>query len=112
MNKTQRAIRHQTIRQQFLGGDTDADNSLCLQEKSCFPEPHGNQLVLRSPPKFRQSQMVCFQGGTGRICGCHLESGTWAYAVEMALGPEPEFGRVGSETTIILNEIDMQAVMK
>ena len=110
MNKSQWAIRHQTIRQQFFGGNTNADSTAFLQGKTCFPT-HGTQPVSKSPPKFRQSQIVCFQGGTGKIRRCHLESGTWAYAVEMALGPEPEFGRVGSETTILLNEIDMQAVM-
>jgi hypothetical protein len=111
MTRTQWAIRHQTIRQQVLGGNTDTDYSLYLQGKSCFPKPHANQPVPTRPPKFRQSQMVCFQGGTGRVRRCHLKSGTWAYAVEMALGPEPESGRVGSETTILLNETDMQALM-
>jgi hypothetical protein len=111
MTRTQWAIRHQTIRQQVLGSNTDIDCSLYLQGKSCFPKTHANQPVSKSAPKFRQSQMVCFQGGTGRIRRYHMESGTWAYAVEMALGPEPESGRVGSETTILLNETDMQAVM-
>lgn len=112
MNKSQWATRHQTIRQQFFGCNTNADCTAFLQGKTCFPKPHRNQPVPTRPPKFRQLQLVCFQGGTGKIRRCHLESGTWAYAVEMALGPEPEFGRVGSETTILLNEIDMQAVMK
>ena len=87
MTRTQWAIRHQTISQQVLGGsNTDTDYTPCLQGKSCFPKPHDSQPVLKSPPKFRQSQMVCFQGGTGRIRRCHLESGIWAYVVEMALG--------------------------
>jgi len=30
------------------------------------------------------------------------ESGTWTYVVEMELGPEPDMGRVGSETMILL----------
>lgn len=110
MTKTQWAIRHQTIRQQVLGGNTDTDCTPCLQGKSCLTTL-GSQPVPTRPPKFRHSQMVCFQGGTGRIRRCHLESGTWAYAVEMALGPEPEFGRAGSETTILLNEVDLQAAM-
>ena len=110
MTRTQWAIRHQAIRQQVLGGNTDTDCTPRLKGKSCFPN-HGSQPIPKSAPKFRQSQMVCFQGGTGRIRRCHLESGKWAYTVEMALGPEPEFGRAGSETTILLNETDMQAVM-
>lgn len=55
--------------------------------------------------------MVCFPGGTGTIRRCHLESGTWAYTVEMALGPEPNLGRVGSETTILLHEADIEELM-
>ena len=55
--------------------------------------------------------MVCFLGVIGTIRSYHLESGTWAYAVEMALGPEPDVGRVGSETTILLHEADLKAVM-
>ena len=111
MTKNQWAIRHQTIRQQVLSGDTDTDYTPCLQKKSCFLKPLGSQPVAKSPPKFRQSQMVYFQGGTGRIRYCYLELGAWAYAVEMALGPEPESGRVGSEATILLDETDLQAVM-
>lgn len=110
MTRTQWAIRHQTIRQQVFGGNTDIDCTPCLKGKSCFPT-YGSQPIPKSAPKFMQSQMVCFQGGTGRICRCHLESGTWAYTVEMALGPEPDIGRVGSETTILLHEVDIQAVM-
>jgi hypothetical protein len=55
--------------------------------------------------------MVCFWGGMGTIRSYHLESGTWAYAVEMALGPEPDLGRVGSETTILLHEADIEELM-
>ncbi len=111
MISTQWAARHQTIRQQVLGVNTDTDYTPCLQGKFRFPNPNVRKTFPKSPPKFRQSQMVCFWGGMGTIRSYHLESGTWAYAVEMALGPEPESGRVGSETTILLNETDMQAVM-
>jgi len=37
------------------------------------------------------------------------ESGTWTYVVEMELGPEPDMGRVGSET-MIYSEADIHEV--
>lgn len=108
MNSTRWAIRHQTIRQQVLGSNTSIDFIPGLLGSS-LALPHLRQPVPISPPKFSQEQRVCFSGGTGTIRNCHLESGTWAYAVEMALGPEPDLGRVGSETTILLYEADLQA---
>lgn len=102
------AIRHQTIRQQVLGGNTDTDYIPYLLGKPCFPHIHVRQSVPISPPKFRQFQLVSFLGGVGTIRSRHLESGTWAYTVEMSLGMEPNVGRVGTETTIFLDEVDIQ----
>lgn len=62
-------------------------------------------------PRFGKGQRVCFVGGVGTIRSCRSESGTWAYAVEMELGPEPDMGRVGSETTILLHEADIHEIM-
>lgn len=62
-------------------------------------------------PKFSKKQRVCFVGGVGTIKNCQPESGTWTYTVEMELGPEPDMGRVGSETTILLYEVDIYEVM-
>lgn len=111
MISNQWAIRHYTIRQQVHGDNADTDYMPCLQEKRFFPHPDVRQPVLISPPKFRQSQLVSFLGGMGIVRSHHLESGTWAYAVEMSLGIEPEVGRVGTETTILLDEVDMQLGM-
>lgn len=61
-------------------------------------------------PKFSKKQKVGFVGGTGTIKNCLPESGTWTYAVEMELGPEPEMGRVGSETTVLFHETDIHQV--
>lgn len=58
-------------------------------------------------PKFSKGQMVCFVGGVGTIRSCRSESNTWTYIVEMELGPEPDMGRVGSETRILLLEPDI-----
>lgn len=74
--------------------------------------------IVRSPPTrtsielpvFHQSQRVIFIGGSGIIRSCKSESGTWNYLVEMALGAQPAFGRVGAETMLVLTEADLAAV--
>ena len=108
MISRQWAIRHQTIRKEVLGVNTDTDYAPYLLGKPCFPYPHIRQSVPISPPKFRQAQRVSFVGGIGTIRSRRLESGMWAYAVEMSLGMEPDVGRVGTETTIFLHEADIQ----
>lgn len=62
-------------------------------------------------PRFSKHQLVSFIGGIGKILNCQLDSGMWAYAVEMEMGPLPEMGRVGPETTILLYETEIQDVM-
>ncbi|MGF2034561.1 MAG: hypothetical protein RMZ43_004405 [Nostoc sp. CmiVER01] len=61
-------------------------------------------------PKFRNTQWVSFVGGEGIVRSYKPESGTWTYLIEMALGLEPDFGRVGAETMILLNEADLQTI--
>jgi hypothetical protein len=58
-------------------------------------------------PKFFKGQEVKFIGGVGTILDCHPNSGSWSYIVEMQMGQEPEMGRIGCETTILLFETDM-----
>jgi len=53
---------------------------------------------------------VIFIGGSGIIRSCKSEAGTWNYLVEMALGAQPVFGRVGAETMLVLTEADLEAV--
>lgn len=65
----------------------------------------------RTIPRFSKNQMVCFVGGAGKILYCRPESGTWTYAVEMELNPEPDISRVGSETTLLLHEAEIHSVM-
>jgi hypothetical protein len=60
-------------------------------------------------PRFNQNQTVRFVGGEGRVKQYLPDSQSWAYMVEMAMDPEPEIGRVGYETTILLMESDLQA---
>ncbi|MBD1834453.1 MULTISPECIES: hypothetical protein [Cyanophyceae] len=60
-------------------------------------------------PSFRQAQQVSFVGGEGIVRSYRPEAGTWTYLVEMALGLEPDFGRVGAETMVLLNEADLRA---
>ncbi len=59
-------------------------------------------------PKFRNTQWVSFVGGEGIVRSYKPESGTWTYLIEMVLGPEPDFGRIGAETTILLTEEDLR----
>lgn len=60
-------------------------------------------------PRFTRNQTVSFSGGVGRIKSYRPNSNqTWIYAIEMEMGPEPGFGRVGFETTILLHETEIQ----
>jgi hypothetical protein len=58
-------------------------------------------------PIFKKNQSVEFVGGIGKIKNYHSESNSWIYLVEMAMGLEPDFGRIGYETMILLPEPDM-----
>lgn len=62
-------------------------------------------------PKFSRNQVVCFVGGSGKIKNYQSHAGEWFYAIQMDMGPEPEMGRVGYETTILLDEIDIATVV-
>lgn len=59
-------------------------------------------------PKFSNTQWVSFVGGEGIVRSYKSESGRWMYLIEMALGREPDFGRVGAETMILLTEADLR----
>lgn len=63
--------------------------------------------IVTPVPRFRKGQTVKFVGGTGTVKSHHLDSSSWTYLVEMAMGPEPEMGRIGYETTLLLNESDL-----
>lgn len=65
--------------------------------------------ILMSAPIFQQTQRVRFIGGEGIVRDFKPESGDWIYDIEMALGLEPNFGRVGAETMIVLNEAELCA---
>lgn len=60
-------------------------------------------------PKFRHTQWVSFVGGEGIVRSHKTESGSWIYLIEMAMELEPNFGRVGAETMVFLNEADLRA---
>ncbi len=63
-------------------------------------------------PRFCRGQSVCFAGGEGTVQTYKFEAGSWAYHIKMAMGLEPDFGRVGYETTIVLVESELEAVEK
>ncbi len=58
-------------------------------------------------PKFCKGQKVEFLGGLGTIIQCCRNSGHWSYLVEMEMGSEPDMGRIGYETTILLFETNI-----
>jgi hypothetical protein len=60
-------------------------------------------------PVFFPAQQVSFMGGEGIVKSCRHEIGIWTYVVEMALGPKPDFGRLGPETMVIFSEADLCA---
>ena len=61
-------------------------------------------------PKFRNTEWVSFVGGEGIVRSYTPESGRWTYLIEMPLGLEPNFGRVGAETMIFLTEADLYTI--
>jgi hypothetical protein len=68
-----------------------------------------NSASLTMLPRFSRNQKVHFRGGIGMIKSYQPSSNnSWTYAIEMELGPEPDFGRVGFETTILLHETEIQ----
>jgi hypothetical protein len=67
-------------------------------------------LSVLTVPQFRKGQAVRFTGGVGTIKNYQSESGTWMYLLQMELGPEPDFGRVGAETMLWLPEVDLLAL--
>jgi hypothetical protein len=58
-------------------------------------------------PKFFPGQQVSFAGGEGIVRGANWEFGGWTYLVEMPLGTEPDFGRIGPEAMLLLDEADL-----
>lgn len=65
--------------------------------------------TLVQPPSFHQTQKVGFIGGEGIIRSCKHEAGRWTYLVEMPLGIDPNFGRIGAEAMVVLQEVDLYA---
>ena len=63
-----------------------------------------------SRPQFHTGQRVHFIGGRGTIRTHKYESSGWTYLIDMDMGPMPEMGRIGSETTIQLFETDLDTV--
>lgn len=65
---------------------------------------------VMSQPRFGRGQSVRFTGREGIVQDYTSEAGTWAYQIEMAMGQEPDFGRVGYETTVFLVEAELEAL--
>ena len=67
-------------------------------------------IKLWKNPQFHCHQTVHFLGGIGKIKSIQPQAIGWAYHVEMSMGAEPDFGRVGAETTIVLEEQELHPV--
>lgn len=65
-----------------------------------------------SQPKFEPNQIVSFVGGKGKIKSRQPQINQWTYTVEMIMNSEPDFGRVGTETTILLEETDIRGSLE
>ena len=63
---------------------------------------------LLTRPKFAPNQTVRFIGGIGKIKSIQQQDSRWVYTIEMSMEVEPDFGRVGAETTIVLAEQDIR----
>lgn len=61
-------------------------------------------------PRFKENQRVKFVGGMGIIKTCRSEANCWTYFVEMDMGPIPDMGRIGYETTVVLSEDDIVSI--
>jgi hypothetical protein len=77
-----------------------------IKLRSCELKILAMSKIFRSP-YFRPEQKVKFIGGEGIIREIKSDFNTWIYHVEMALGKEPIFGRIGAETTIVLHESEL-----
>jgi hypothetical protein len=64
-------------------------------------------ILMIKKPAFYLDQRVRFIGGEGIVRSYKPDAENWMYVIAMALGPEPNFGRIGFETTILLNESDI-----
>ena len=54
---------------------------------------------------------MSFVGGEGVVRNFTYKNGTWKYLVEMPLAPAmPKFGRIGAETIVLLDEIELAAI--
>ncbi|HIK14971.1 MAG TPA: hypothetical protein IGS53_06705 [Leptolyngbyaceae cyanobacterium M33_DOE_097] len=65
-------------------------------------------VILSTVPRYRRGQVVRFVGGKGTIQSYRPEGDSWSYWVEMEMGPEPEMGRIGAETTIVLAQAELE----
>lgn len=61
-------------------------------------------------PKFVSHQRVKFIGGEGVVKKLQHQSASWNYVIEMEMGIEPDFGRVGAETVVVLDEAEIHTV--
>jgi hypothetical protein len=60
-------------------------------------------------PIFHCAQQVQFVGRSGVVRSYKPEAERWSYLIEMELGSEPDFVRIGAEGMVIITEADLDA---
>lgn len=83
---------------------------LCSEQNLLHSRPQ-KPVKSKNSPRFDRHQTVRFFGGTGKIKDIQRQDICWIYHVEMDKGVEPDFGRIGAETTIVLEEQDIRKVI-
>ena len=65
--------------------------------------------TIEKKHNFDRAQRVKFAGGEGIVRSFTFAAQHWTYLVEMPLGQEPQFGRIGAETMVLLSETELRA---
>jgi hypothetical protein len=68
-------------------------------------------MITKSSPRYSPNQVVYFRGGVGKILCSQPDSDTWTYEIELEIEEAPQKSRLGSETTILLYETEIEGLM-
>jgi len=62
-------------------------------------------------PNSNRNQQVSFLGREGIIRNFKYKNRIWKYLVEILLAPVmPEFGKIGAEIIVLLNEVELDTI--
>ncbi len=66
-------------------------------------------MVILKIHSFNYGQSVKFTGGEGIVKSFKFDNRAWTYLIEMPMGAEPNFGRMGAETMVLIKEAELSA---